>query len=440
MSTTLSAGVDTGTAMFVNSDLSSVLRGRSFPVGRLPNLVQAGLPWVPINLLISPLNTIPGDNPFGPVGETRLIADLNAHVTLPSVGNRSAMLLHLSDIHDTDGSPWAVCPRAQLKRAIADLEREFGLRLLVGFEHEFYIYGSDNVPGPAFSVSSNRNGAALADAVCNALATGGITLEQFSAEYGEHQFEIASPPADTLTAADQAVLSREVIRDVTQTQGFRATFIPKPQPNQAGSGVHIHFSLWRSSKQPATAFKGKLTTEAGSFCAGILNNLASLIGFTTPSVNSFARHKPSSWVGVYSCIGERNREAAIRFCPRSSDEDGWHQNATLEFRVADATANPYLALAALIRAGLDGLRDSLEEPTNVDRDPAAMSEAERLAVGAHRLPTSISEVLEGIDRAGAAERWFGNLFWSAYRCTRLNDVADAEKAGDSYTERLSWAI
>ncbi|RWP22879.1 glutamine synthetase family protein [Mesorhizobium sp.] len=426
--------------MIGNQDLSGVMRGRSFPVERISDVLKSGLPWVPVNVLISPLNSLPSENPFGPVGETRLKADLSAFVVLPQVGDRPSAIVHLADIETTEGEVWPMCPRGQLKRAIADLESEFGLTMMAGFEHELYIYGLQDEPTPAFSLQGSRAVSALAEDVYATLATGSISLEQFAAEYGAHQFELASPPANVLAAADQAVLAREVIRDAARLRGLRATFIPMPDPASAGSGVHIHFSLWRKDGSPATARHGRLVPEAASFTTGILRHLAKVVGFTTPSVNSFDRFRPSSWVGIYSCFGERNREAAIRFCPRGSDGEGWHRGASLEFRVADATSNPYLALAALIRAGLDGLRDKLAAPVDVDRDPAAMTEAQRSAVGAQQLPASLSDVIARIDADGAAKRWFGELFWSAYRASRLNDIADAEHAGDRYIERLAKAI
>lgn len=423
--------------MVANLDLSAVMRGRSFPAVRTDEVLADGLPWVPTNIMLSALDTIPAGNPFGPMGEVRLFGDRDASLTLPARGDRPPLDLYLADIRTMDGADWTICPRGQLRRAVAALAAR-GLALQVGFEHEFYVTGLQERPTAAFSLGGARAISAVADEVQAILGTAGTRLHQMVAEFGAGQFEIASPPLSALRAADEAVMAREVIRDTATARGLAVTFAPKPSPPLPGSGVHIHLSLWSESGDPVTAADGRLSDTAGMFTAGILAHLSAVMAFTVPTPNSFARLRPSSWVGVFGCLGERNREAAIRFCPRRPGEDGSHPGASLEFRVADGTANPYLVLAALIHAGLAGLDALMPTPADVAGDPALLPEDERARRGIPSLPPSLPDVIAAAD--GVASGWFGAEFWTAYRAVLENGLADAERQGSAYAAAICRTV
>ena len=422
-------------AMVANLDLSGVMRGRSVPAIRTAEVLADGLPWVPTNIMLSALDSIPAKNPFGPMGEVRLFGDPAKKLALPARADRPALDLYLADIRNMDGSDWMMCPRGQLRRALQALEAR-GLTLKVGFEHELYLTGLQEVPTAAFSLAGTRAVSAVSDEVQAILATAGTRLDQFAAEFGNHQFEIASPVAHAGTAADHAVFAREVIRDVALSRGLAVTFAPKPDAAQPGSGVHIHFSLWDSAGNPVTAHNSALTPTAGAFTAGILKHFSAIMAFTTPTPNSFSRLLPSNWVGVFACLGERNRETAIRFCPRRPGDDNRHAGASLEFRVADASANPHLALAAIVRAGLAGIEADLSTPPHVEGDPATIPQDERTHRGIASIPTSPVEVMEAADAVGPA--WFGDDFWPAYRAVLENCISDAERP--DYVTRFRRSI
>lgn len=435
----MSGGAEPRAAMLANIDLSGVLRGRAFPVERMAEVQERGLPWVPANILLSPLNTIPAPNPFGPLGETRLRRGAERPMILPARGDRPAMALHLADILTTEDEPWPVCPRGQLRRALAELEAEHGLTLRVGFEHELYLPGLQETPTPAFSLGGARAASGLAEEVQAMLGTAGHRLDQFVAEFGEHQFEIAAPPLGALDAADLAVLAREAIRDAARARGVHATFAPKPFAEAPGSGVHVHMSLWRDGA-PVTARGGAPTAEAGAFVAGLLTRLSSVMGFTFASVNSYDRLRPSSWVGAFGCFGTRNREAAIRLCPRGPGPGSVNPDATFEFRLADGSASPHLALAALVWAGMAGLRDELPEPADVQADPGGLTAQERAAQGIADLPASLAEGLAALEASGDARAWFGPLMEDALLSVRRNDLADAERAGEAHRALFRRAV
>jgi glutamine synthetase len=422
-----------------HQDLSGILRGRSVPEERAALALDGGLPWVPANYSIGALSTLPPDNPFGPVGEIRLMPDPATRLRLPADAARPAFDLYLCDGRQMDLSPWPYCPRTALKDAIAALERETGLTLKVAFEHEFNIRGLVRDGHVAFSLSAGRSVAPLADRVMTVLDGGGIALEQFQAEYGLDQFEIAGTPADPLTAADRTVLTLEAIRDTARGMGLAASFLPKPAPDVPGNGVHIHISLWRGDR-PVTAQNDWLTPESGAFAAGILTQAEALLPYTILSANSYARIRPHSWVGVHTCIGLRNREAMLRLVPRRPAPDGMQPGATIEYRVTDATANVYIALAAIIRAGLDGLKAALAPPPDIGRDPTTYlpDDAERLNL--RPLPQDIEAALTAAC-SEAGESWLGAPLANAYLACRRNDArharemsfeATAEKLGHVY--------
>ncbi|MEO1103469.1 MAG: glutamine synthetase, partial [Pseudomonadota bacterium] len=240
-------------ATIANLELSAVMRGRAIPIERLDDVLDGGLPWVPCNVCLSPSNSIPPDNPFGPMGETTLVPVRDPSMILPAREDRPAMAVYLADITHHDGTFWEGCARSQLTRALAELKANHGLSLKVGFEHECFIYGLGDGPTAAFSLAGVRKASGLAEEVQQTLATAGTRLDQFIPEYGVDQFEIASPVREAMRACDEAVFAREAIRDAARARGAQATFAPKPDLTQVGSGVHIHFSLWDEAGTPRTA-------------------------------------------------------------------------------------------------------------------------------------------------------------------------------------------
>ena len=413
-----------------NQDLNGILRGRSVPAGRMAEAMAEGLPWVPANLTIGALNGLPPDNGFGPMGEIRFVPDPAACVTLGGHADGPEFDLALCDARQMDGAPWSCCPRTALKGAIADLQAATGLTMKVALEHEFTVHGLNQPNHVAFSLSAGRVIAPLGQRVLDIVERAGFTLEQFQAEYGQSQFEISSVPTDPLTAADRTVLTLETIRDTARSMGLRASFLPKPALDDVGNGVHIHFSLWDGAVN-VTSRSDWLTDRSASFVAGLIDHAGSLAPLTIASANSYARVRPHSWVGAFTCIGVRNREAMIRLVPRAPSADGTNPKASLEYRVADATANVYLALAAIIRAGLAGVAAGSAAPPNIQQDPDTLSSAQRATWRVRALPDTLKAALTAQALADASA-WFGTDLAAAYFSCRRNDLAEA--AGHSFDE------
>ncbi|MEM8822579.1 MAG: glutamine synthetase family protein [Pseudomonadota bacterium] len=405
-----------------NQELNGILRGRSVPAARAEKALAEGLPWVPANITIGALNTLPADNPFGPVGEIRLLPDPAAKVSIPR-GTAPAFDLVLCDLAERDGSPWSCCPRSALKAAVSDLEGETGLTLRVAFEHEFTVFGLNEPTHVAFSLSAGRAGAALAEKVLSILDSGGFTLDQFVAEYAPSQYEIAGQPADPVTAADRTVLTLEAIRAAARDLGLRASFLPKADSKAAGNGVHVHVSIWRGDRN-VTVGENWITPELEPFLAGLLHAAEPLTLLSNTTCNSYARYRPQSWVGSYICAGLMNREAMLRVVPRQTAADGSHPGATIEYRTSDATANVYLMLTALIRAGLDGMSAGLPPVANVAEDPQTLGESRRAAMNLRHLPTSMEAVMTD-DNLASMSAWLGPDLSAAYAACRRNDLMHA---------------
>ena len=408
-------------AMLALPDLSGIFRGKSFGQHRRAIAMKEGLVWPPANIMISPLGSHPPDSPFGPMGEIRLRAVEESCFRLPAGPSSPEMDVFLADIYDIADQPWQACPRAALKNAIAALKAETGSTMKMAFEHEFTLIGGDFGGEPSFSLSSIRRIGSLAAEIDEALYAAGMPLEQIVPEYGDGQYEIAATPKDPLRACDEAVISREIIRDAARRAGTHASFVPKPSPLVPGNGIHGHFSLWQG-KKPVMAADGWLTRLGGAFAAGILHHAEALLLFTVGSTNSFLRIAPHSWVGAYTCIGTRNREAMVRFCPRSDAPQGALPNASLEFRVFDATANIYLGVAALIWAGLDGIRKNLAAPPDVTADPDTLSASDRKRMNISVLPKNLETAIKAAESDKDLLSRFPPLLIAALLSVRKDDV------------------
>jgi glutamine synthetase len=195
-----------------------------------------------------------------------------------------------------------------------------------------------------------------------------------------------------LGAADQQIAFRETVRAIALQHNLKASFLPKIFADKAGSGCHLHLSLWQDGQNllPNLEADGGTSEVARRFIAGILHHLPALMALTTPSTNSYRRIRPHYWSGAFRCWGMDNREAAVRVPSNPEEISPTH----FELKTLDASANPYLALGAVIAAGLDGVRHCLELGESVAVDPGRMSESERTTQGIELLPTNLGESIE----------------------------------------------
>ena len=374
---------------------------------------------MPANHALTPLGPVADPNPFGSTGDLRLLPDADTHVLVAADGEEGALELVLCDIVETNGEPWECCPRRFLRDALRELEQELGARLLASFEHEFQLLlAHSSPPALPFSLDAQRRAEPFASRAMGSLVEAGVEPERFFAEYAPHQFEIPVAAAEGVASADRSVVLREVVREIARRQGMRASFVPLLDPEQAGNGVHIHLNLLDaggSSLLYDTARPAGLSEIGGRFAAGILLHARALSALTAPSPVSGARLTPHRWSAGALCLGQRNREALLRIPPvvALADDDPARQ-LHIEYRGADATANPYLALGAIVRAGLAGVRAQLPAPPILECDPAQLSteDAERFGVGA--LPTTLAQALAALADDATVRGWMTPLLYDAY--------------------------
>lgn len=418
-------------------DLGSIVRGRSLLAGELDAHLQDGVSWVPANHALTPLGPVADPNPFGSTGDLRLLPDIDTRARVGADAGGSALDFVLCDIVDIDGQPWECCPRRFLREALDELERELGARLLTSFEHEFQLLSwpmADHSPSALpFTLDAQRRAEPFPGHVMQALLEANLAPERFIAEYADHQFEIPVAPAEGAAGADRAVALREVVREIARREGMRASFVPLLDPGQTGNGMHIHFNLLDASGRSLlydAARPGCLSELGGCFAAGILLHARALSAFAAPSPVSAARLQPHRWSAGAVCLAQRNREALLRLPPvlTLGDADPAAQ-LHVEYRGADASANPYLALGAIVRAGLEGVRSHLAAPPILDRDPALLDaeDAERFGVGA--LPSSLGDSLQALADDDVARGWMTPLLYDAYASVKRAEL-DASRDQD----------
>nr|WP_275300726.1 glutamine synthetase family protein [Pseudomonas sp. AF32] len=392
----------------VSTDLIGVTRGRSFPSDELPHYVTAGCGWVPANSALTPQDIIASVNPWGAYGDLRLIPDLSSRVTITNGPDAQAPVLDFihCDVRETDGRPWSTCPRTLLQDEVERYRAELGLQVFAAFEHEFSLQAPQAQPDRlAFSLQAQRQQAGFAGWLLSALRAGGVEPEMFLPEYGKHQYEITCRPALGVAAADRAVNVREITREIARQMDLAVSFAPKTSENAVCNGVHLHLSLQDLSGDPvlhdATSVNG-LSSVGRHWAAGVLHYLPALCALTAPTPVSYERLQPHHWSASYACLGQRNREAALRICPTVSlGAKPVANQYNLEFRAMDATASPHLAMAALLIAGRLGIEQRLALNAVTDEIPDDLTKAQREARGIIALPTTLTQALDCLRHSGA---------------------------------------
>jgi glutamine synthetase len=269
---------------------------------------------------------------------------------------------------------------------------------IASYEAEFYVRGPDG-PLDTTPYAGSFALTAAADFVAELAKTleeMGIRPEQCHAEVGHGNLELSVGEAEALAAADRRVQVLETIRGVAHRMGLETTMAPKPYLDQAGNGHHLHVSVYEDETPVLFDASGALSGAGSGFVAGILEHLPAVMAFSAPSPNSYQRLAPGMWSSAFAAYGPDNREAAVRLAsPVAGAESA---TANVELKPVDVTANPYLALAAVLAAGMDGMERGLDpgEPTTVD--PATLSEEERAELGIYPLPGSLDESLDALEK------------------------------------------
>ena len=357
------------------TDYHGRLAGRDIPKPRFAAVAERGTNFAKANFNFTIRDEQVPEPRFGAdTGDVMAIPDPESVVRVPF---RPATAFGFAVLHVEDGVVWDGCPRGALQRAVRALA-DAGLTARVAFEPEFYLLQEDgrapaNTAG-MYTIAGLDREAGFVERVVETLPAMGVSLEAIGKEYGHGQYEANIAPDHPVAAADDLFLLRLALRHLAREQGLLATFMPKLDAAVAGSGLHVHLSLQDASGAERTAGDDAsgLSPEARGFMAGWLAHAEALTGLGAPTPNSYKRLQPASWAPAHICWGIGNRAALVRI-------PGPGKRARLEFRCGDNTASPYLFLAGLIWAGLDGMRRGLDPgdpaPGDVGHlDPAALFE------------------------------------------------------------------
>ncbi len=416
---------------FLYCDNGGILRGKATHASTLHTRMHEGIGQTLAMQAFTGVETLATVEGMGPIGEFRLIPDPATFVILPYAPSSASMMC---DMILADGTPWHACPRTFLKRMIQRLA-DHGMRAEAAIEHEFYL--AREVQGhyiPAdqslcYSSIGLNDQVEVIDAILETLETQGISIELFHTELGPAQQELSIYHADVLRAADNVCLIRETVRSVARSFDLLATFAPKPFLDQAGSGAHIHVSLWGTGSSGHAhqnlfydaSQRGGLSQSGRYFIGGVLHHIRALVALTCGSPNSYRRLLPHYWSSAYGAYGFDNREGAIRipslFWGREAD------SINLEFKPADHSGNPYLALGALLAAGLDGIENHIDPGDPQEIDPGNYSEEEREQRGIRRLPTSLDEALDELEHDEVLKQALGPLLSTSYIAVKRSEAA-----------------
>ena len=429
---------------FLYADHGGIIRGKAAGTARLRERMSSGIGHTVAMMAMSMLDQLQPVAGMGPVGEVRIVPDPETFVPLPYAPGAGAML---SDLVKPDGEPWEACPRTFLKQALVELAGE-GYAAQAAFEPEFTVgqressLAGTSIPDRLVplddSLCYSSTGFHVAHdftmELAAAMTAQGLEVEHYYPELGHGQHELVIRHAEALRAADNHVLYRETVRGVAFRRGLWASLAPKPIPDQAGNGTHLHVSLTDGGRSAFSdpADRYGLSQVGYHFIGGLLAHLPALVALTCASVNSYRRLAPQMWASAYTCYGMDNREAAIRICSPLRGDPG--SSVNLELKPSDSSANPYLALGAFVYAGLDGIRGKLDPGEAVNVDPATLTDAERAAGNTHRLPASLNAALDALAADELLMDMLGPLRSAAYLAVKRSEAAHFAHSTDPYYE------
>lgn len=383
---------------FINlqfTDIHGTIKSVSVPMHRLAEILEKGC-WFDGS-------SIEG---FARIHESDMVLhpDPATYQVLPwkSPARRTARLI--CDVYRPDGQPFPGDPRYILRRAIERVEA-LGYSYNCGPELEFFLLQKQNdtlraVPhdvGGYFDFSPRDLAAAVRSDIVDALHALDIEVEMEHHEVAPGQHEIDFRYADALTAADNAVTFKQAVKAIATEYGLYASFMPKPFFGQNGSGMHTHQSLFKDG-QNAFFDAGdpyKLSRLAYHFVAGQLQHARALSAIVAPTVNSYKRLVPGYEAPVYICWARTNRASLIRI-PNYSP--GREQSTRVELRFPDPSCNPYLAFAAMLAAGLDGIERELTPPAPIEEDVYHFDESQLEAQHISQLPGSLDEAIDELQK------------------------------------------
>ncbi|HRN29661.1 MAG TPA: glutamine synthetase, partial [Terrimesophilobacter sp.] len=352
------------------------------------------------------------------------------------------------DIETPDGEPATADPRNVLRRALGKAA-DLGFTFYTHPEIEFYLLRSskldengqptpvdsagyfDNVPGGTANDFRRRSVRMLEDL--------GISVEFSHHEGGPGQNEIDLRYADALTMADNIMTFRTVVKEVAIEQGVYATFMPKPFSDHPGSGMHTHLSLFEGDTNAFYEAGGQyqLSKTGRQFIAGLLHHAPEITGVTNQFVNSYKRLWGGGEAPSFVCWGHNNRSALVRV-PLYKPNKG--QSSRIEYRSLDSAANPYLAFALMLTAGLKGIEGEYELPAEAEDNVWLLTDGERRALGYNPLPTSLGDAVRLMEESELVAETLGEQVFNYVLLNKRQEWAEYRRQVTPFELRRNLEI
>lgn len=397
-------------------DYSGITRGRTIRPAQLRNAMETGINFSKAIMNFDCFDQYISNPTFGPNdGDFFAVPDPSTFAVLPYRKNTARMFSNLVDVN---GVPWEGCPRNAFKRLLTEAEALLGGKLYMAFEQEAYllkeedgtILTADN--SHCFSTVGVDIQEEFVQDFVYSLEKMGVETEQISSEYGPGQLEINLKYAPALKAADDQVTFMHLFKQIARDKGMIGTLMPKPFQHLAGSGLHVHISIYNEEGknlfEDVTDQRGLAMSEkAYHFIGGILKHGSSLIAIAAPSINSYKRMQPGTWAPAHVCYGSGNRSVLVRI-PEI------RRARRFEFRGADGTCNPYLLAASLVAAGLHGITKRIDPGEPVDIDVDKMNEVELQERGISWIPRNLNEAINYLAEDTILAKSIGNSIWEEF--------------------------
>ena len=419
------------------TDLFGTIKNVEVPVSQLDKLLD--------NKLMFDGSSIDG---FVRIEESDmyLYPDLSTWLIMPWNTEHGKIARIICEVYTSDRKPFEGDPRNNLIRVLNDMREAGYTSFNCGTEPEFFLFKMNekgepttelNDKGSYFDLSPMDLGENCRRDIALELERLGFNVEASHHEVAPGQHEIDFKYADALSAADHIQTFKLVVKTIARKYNLWATFMPKPLNGVNGSGMHVNMSLFHDQGNAFYDANDKngleLSSDAYHFLGGLMKHARSYTAVTNPTVNSYKRLVPGDEAPVYVAWSASNRSPMIRI-PSARG-----LSTRLELRSVDASTNPYLAFAAVLEAGLDGIKNGIEPPKSVDRNIYVMDEDERAAAGIADLPSTLHNALKEFQTDPTMKKALGphiyqsfleakRLEWASYR----QQVSEWER--DQYME------
>lgn len=360
--------------------------------------------------------------------------DYNTLVIYPWNDTNAKVARLICDIYNHDNTPFDGCPRLTLKRIIAEA-KEMGYSMNAGLEAEFFMFEKDEKGGITttthdsasyFDLTPIDKGEEARQAMVDALVKLGFEVEAAHHEVAPGQHEIDFKYEEALKAADSIATFRFVVRKVATYHNLHATFMPKPIFGINGSGMHTHQSLFDLKGENifyAPNNEHQLSNTCLHYIGGLLRHAKGITAITNPLVNSYKRLVPGFEAPTQISWSEKNRSPLIRVPAKRK------VGTRVEFRSPDPAANPYLTLAVMLGAGLDGIKSKINPPPPVYKNLYTMSQRERSRLKIGELPGSLVEAIHYMEKDKSVRKWLGEHIYSHF-------VAAKKKEWELYIQQV----